>query len=146
MRTYKTIILSLAIFLQSSAYAQSEKPAEIVAKVLGISDQNTILIERIDKPNTKINVQLRNLQLTHRNGQCEFERELAEETTKTILSLIDGKHITVRNTKPTLDEHKAEADLFNHDGINIGHHLLYEAVLAHPKDTGTRADWCGKRR
>ena len=144
MKPYKIIIIYLVFFLHFSAYAQASNTKEITARVLGIGNQNTILVERTDKLGTKINIQLRGLQLAHHNGQCDFERELAEETKTRILDLVGGKHVTLRNATPSPDEHTAEADVFNHESINIGQYLLYEAVLAHPTDTGTRADWCGR--
>lgn len=146
MRLYNIIILSLICSLHLPACAQNLDTTGIEAKVLGIGSQNTILAERIDKPEAKINIQLRGLQLMHRNGQCEYERKLAEETTDVILDLVDGQNITLRNPTPTSNTHITEADVLNYQGIDVGQYLLYEAVLAHPTNTGTRADWCGGKR
>lgn len=144
MKLYKIIALSIAFSLCLPAYAQNVELIQVKAKVLGIGDRNTILVERLDKPGTKINIQLRGLQLAHRNGRCDFERKLADETANTISRLIGGENVTLRNAAPDIDKHTAEADVFNSQGVDIGQYLLYHAVLAHPTDTGTLADWCGK--
>lgn len=135
------IILTLAICLCTPALAQ--EGASVKARLLGIDDRNTLLVERLDKPGVKINVRLRGVQLPHHDGACAFERGLADEATARIFDLVGGKDITLRHAAPGPDALTADVDVFNHEGVNIAEYLMYQAVLAHPTDTGTRMNWCG---
>ena len=47
MKLYKIVVLNVVLSLCVPAFAQG---AEVTAKVLGIGNQNTILVERLDKP------------------------------------------------------------------------------------------------
>lgn len=144
MKHFK-IILSIAVLLSFPAFSQAPPVQEPVrAKVLGIDDANTILVERLNEPDTKIKIQLRGFELAHHNGACDFERDLAQETTAAIIALVDGQNVTILNASPSSNKRVAEADILNYESINIGEYLFLEKGLAHPTNTGASIDWCGK--
>lgn len=139
MRSF--LIIILIIFFSVPALAQN---GYVPAKVLGINDQNSLLVERTDRPGTKINIIIRGIQLARQDGECEAERQLAAETRQTIMDLIGGENIILLNPSPGPNRLYAEADVMTHDHIDIAWYLMTRAIVAQPTDTGLRADWCRK--
>lgn len=142
MRTALILILSLIYVWPALAQPPSSPP--VSAKVLGINDQNAVLVERSDKPGIKLNIQIRGFQIPHRSGTCAFESDLGRQATKAIQDLVDGKDVHLLNPVPSSDPRAAQAEIINHGGINIGEYLFLELGLAHPTTNTTHIAWCGK--
>ena len=144
MRTI-LIFLCLCFFvLNGPEFAQPPSSHAVAAKVLGISDQNLVLVERADRPGIKMNIQIRGYQLPHRSGECKFERSLGQQVTKAIQDLVGAKGVTLLNPLPSSDLRTAEAEIINYDGINIGKYLFLELGLAQPRSGAINIAWCGK--
>ncbi|MGH1377143.1 MAG: hypothetical protein ACRBCK_12455 [Alphaproteobacteria bacterium] len=126
------------------AFAQPPSSPPVVAKVLGISDQNAVLVERSDKPGIKINIKIRGYQIPHRNGSCSFERDLGQQVTKAIQHIVGGKDVRLLNPVPSYDPRVAEAEIIYHDGISIGDYLFLELGLVQPVSNITNIAWCGE--
>ncbi len=144
MRTALTLIFYLLYMWP--AFAVPSSPPPVSAKVLGISDQNAVLVERSDKPGIKINIQIRGYQIPHRNGACAFERALGRQATKAIQNIVGGKDVHLLNPVVTPDPRTAQADIINHADINIGDYLFLELGLAHPTTNTTDIAWCSHQR
>lgn len=134
-------IVVFIILLNGAASAQN---GYVPAKVLGINDQNSLLVERTDRPGTKINIIIRGIQLARQDGDCAAERQLAAETRQTIMDLIGGENIILLNPSPGPNRLYAEADVLTHAHVDIAWYLTTRAIVAQPTDTGLRADWCRK--
>lgn len=142
MRT--ALILTFSLIYVWPALAQPPSSPPVSAKVLGISDHNAVLVERSDKPGIKLNIQIRGYQIPHRNGACAFESDLGHQATKAIQNIVGGKDVHLLNPVPSSDPRAAQAEIINHDGINIGEYLFLELGLAHPTTSTTHVAWCGK--
>lgn len=141
----RTALIFLILFTMVwPAFAQPPSSPPVVAKVLGISDKNAVLVERSDKPGIKVNIKIRGYQIPHRNGACEFERNLGRQTTKAIQDLVGGEDVHLLNPVPSSDSRTAQAEIINHAGINIGEYLFLELGFAHPTTNTTHIAWCGK--
>lgn len=143
MRNYFLFILFM--LLPCPVQAQGSLPGPVAVKVLGIGNENTLLVERPEKPGVKINVEIRGYQVAHHNAACELERGLSEETTKTISELVDGQNVQLINVSYGSDEYSAQAEIINHAGINIGDYLFEEKGLAQPINAARLIEWCADK-
>ena len=142
----RTALIFLFLFtVVWPAFAQPPSSPPVSAKVLGTSDQNALLVERSDKPGIKMNIKIRGYQIPHRKGACEFERNLGQKTTKAIQDLVDGKDVHLLNPVPSSDPRAAQAEIINHDGINIGDYLFLELGLAQPASNIMSIAWCEEK-
>ncbi len=135
-----------ALVVTATALAEPLYPGPILAEVKRVIDGDTLVLDAFIWPNTKasdVSLRVRGIDTPERRGQCEQERQLAEQATTLMAQHFrPGQTVALYQIETGKYGGRFIAGVRNDAGLDWAAFIQGQGLAAPYEGRGPKQDWC----